>query len=66
MALLVNPFSYENVDFEKIDPAIHVIDIVVGAPEIQSSSVSPATRNGDIYARRRYGKRSIDITFVVM
>lgn len=66
MALIVKPFSFENVDFEGIDPSIHVIDIIVSDPEIQATAVSPATLDGDIYARRRYGKRNITITFVVM
>ncbi len=48
------------------DVPIHILDVAVGAPGIENTTIQPALMDGDIFARTRYMSRTISIQFVVM
>ena len=57
---------YNGSSLESISKLINVIDFVIGPPEISHTTVTPAARNGDIYAGGRVGTRTVQIPFVIM
>lgn len=58
--------EFNGAAFEDISPKIKVIDVVVGAPNINTVSIVPAIADGERFARRNYGSRNVVIQFVVM
>lgn len=45
---------------------MRIVDVNIGAPAIDVTSIEPATRAGGIFARRTVRGRSITVTFVLM
>lgn len=57
---------FNGVSLESISNTIHVIQCVVSQPAINPVTIAPTLADGEIFARRRYGTRTVTITFVVM
>lgn len=45
---------------------MQIVDIIIGAPVVETTAVTPATRAGGIFARRTVRHRPIKVTFVLM
>lgn len=58
--------KYCGEDFESIDSHVHLVDIVIGAPERAVQTIEPALRRGAIRARTKIGTRKIIVTYVIM
>lgn len=58
--------KYNSRSLEAISDALHIVEVLVSAPDVNNTTIQPALRHGDIFARQRYGTRKVTITFVVM
>lgn len=58
--------SFNGISLESIDSAIKILDVTVGAPQVQNTTIEPALADGDIFARARFLSRKVLVTFLVM
>lgn len=57
---------YDNKRLEDISNDIYILDVIVHPPAIRSTSIAPALADGEMFARKQYGKRQVDVLFVVL
>ena len=58
--------SFNGVSLESLDSSIRIIDVIVGPPTVNPTTIDPAFVDGQVYARSSLGSRPIVISFVVM
>ena len=49
-----------------ISEKLHIKDVIVYPPAITQTVIAPALTDGDIFARKQFGTRQVDVLFAVM
>lgn len=58
--------NFNGIDLSDVSEKIRVVDVVVSSPSVNLTTINPALRNGDIFARKLFAPRTVSVSFTIM